>query len=98
MNRIGCKAALLCKGPLRFPDSEDVDTRGTESNIEDTNTGGSPETCQRGLGAGSITEDIDMEKLVMGMQKDQVEDKNETAGDKGSSWSRNLGDPTIKGQ
>ena len=38
MKAIGCKAALSCKGPLRFPDSEDVDTRGTESNIEDTNT------------------------------------------------------------
>ena len=37
-----------------------------------------------------------MGELGMGMQKDQVEDKNETAGDKGSSWSRNLGDPTIE--
>ena len=41
MNRVGCKAALLCKGPLRSPDSEGVGARGTESNIEDTNTPGS---------------------------------------------------------
>ena len=39
---------------------------------------------------------MEMGELEMGMQKDQVEDKNETAGDKGSSWSRNLGDPTIE--
>ena len=37
MNQIGRKAALLYKGPRWSPDSEDVDTRGSESNIEDTN-------------------------------------------------------------
>ena len=31
----------------------------------------------------------------MAEQKDRGEDKNETAGDKGSSWSRNLGNPTV---
>ena len=35
-----------------------------------------------------------MGKVEMAEQKDRVEDKNETSGDKGSSWSRNLGDPT----
>ena len=38
MNQMRRKTALLCKGLLRSPDSEDVDTRGTESNNEDTNT------------------------------------------------------------
>ena len=36
-----------------------------------------------------------MGKVEMAEQKDRVEDKNETSGDKGSSWSRNLGDPTV---
>ena len=38
MKRLSCKAVHLSKEPSGFPDSEDVDTRGTESNIEDTNT------------------------------------------------------------
>ena len=55
MNQIGREAALLYKGPRWSPDSENVDARGSESNIEDTNTGGSFETCQRSLEAGSRT-------------------------------------------
>ena len=35
--KIGCKAVHLSKEPERLPVSEDVDTRGTASNIEDTN-------------------------------------------------------------
>ena len=92
----GCIAVHLSKEPERLPVSEDVDTRGISSNIEDTNTGGSIETNQRGLERGSITEDMEMGKVEMGMQKDQVSDKNETAGDKGSSRSRNLGNPTTE--
>ena len=38
MKRLSCKAVHLSKEPSGFPDSEDVDTRGTESNIEDTNS------------------------------------------------------------
>ena len=89
------EAALLFKGPRGSPDSENVDARGSESNIEDTNNGGSIEACQRSLEAGSRTEGVKMGKVVMAEQKDRVEDKNETTGDKGSSWSRNLGDPTV---
>ena len=37
MKRLGDNAVHLSKEPSGFPDSEDVDTRGTESNIEDTN-------------------------------------------------------------
>ena len=36
--KIGCKAVHLSKEPERLPVSEDVDTRGISSNIEDTNT------------------------------------------------------------
>ena len=38
MKRLGCKAVPLSKEPMGLPVSEDVDTRGTASNIEDTNT------------------------------------------------------------
>ena len=36
MKKLGDNAVHLSKGPSGFPDSEDVDTRGTASNIEDT--------------------------------------------------------------
>jgi hypothetical protein len=93
MRREGC---LLLKGPQGSPDSENVYARGSESNIEDTNNGGSIETNQRGLGRGSRTEEIEYEKVGMAEQRDRGEDKNETTGDKGSSWSRNLGDHTVE--
>ena len=35
--KIGWKAVHLSKEPERLPVSEDVDTRGISSNIEDTN-------------------------------------------------------------
>ena len=38
MKRLGCKAVPLSKEPMGLPVSEDVDTRGTASNIEDTNS------------------------------------------------------------
>jgi hypothetical protein len=38
MNQISREAALLFKGPRGSPDSENVDARGSESNIEDANT------------------------------------------------------------
>jgi hypothetical protein len=96
MKAISRDGALLFKGPRGSPDSENVYARGSESNIEDTNNGGSIETNQRGLGRGSITEGIEDGKVEMAEQRDRGEDKNETTGDKGSSWSRNLGDPTVE--
>ena len=93
MRREGC---LLFKGPQGSHDSENVYARGSESNIEDTNNRGSIETNQRGLEQGSITEEMEMRKVVMSEQRDRGEDKNETTGDKGSSRSRNLGDPTVE--
>ena len=45
----GCKAVHLSKEPERLPVSEDVDTRGISSNIEDTNNTltSSYELCHR---------------------------------------------------
>ena len=96
MNQMSRKAALLFKGPRGSPVSENIYARGSESNIEDINNGGSIETSQRGLEVGSRTEEIAIGKVVMAEQNDRSEDKNETTGDKGSSWSRNLGDLTIE--
>ena len=62
MRRKGC---LLLKGPQGSPDSENVYARGSESNIEDTNNGGSIETNQRGLERGSRTEGIEDGKVEM---------------------------------
>ena len=89
------KGSLLFKGPRWSHDSENLYARGSESNIEDTNNGGSVETNQRGQEFGSIIGEMEMRKVVMAEQKDRGEDKNKTTGDKGSSWSRNLGDPTA---
>ena len=38
MKEMRRKAAVIFKGPLGSPVSEDVDTRGIESNISDTNS------------------------------------------------------------
>ena len=48
--KIGCKAVHLSKEPERLPVSEDVDTRGISSNIEDTNT---PQLARFGVNKGN---------------------------------------------
>ena len=55
-----------------------------ESNISDTNNGGSTEACRRGLEAGSMCNEVEMAEIEMGEKTERDEDNTETGGDKGS--------------
>ena len=95
MKELSRQASVTFKGPLGSPDSENVDTRGIESNISDTNNGGSTEACRRGLERGLEARKSEDGKMEIGEKKERGEGKNETEDDKRSSWSRNLGKSTV---
>ena len=66
------EAALLFREPRGFPDCENVDTRGTESSISDTNNGGSADACRRSLEAGSRAKEVEMGRMKMGERRSET--------------------------
>ena len=95
MKELSRQASVTFKGPLGSPDSENVDTRGIESNISDTNNGGSTEACRRGLERGLKGWQSEDGKMAMAEEMRRDEGKNETGEDKRKLMSRNLGKSTA---